>query len=99
VIADKRPGFQTLTLGTQLILNQASTFGYKGELWQAYVLYSSMVNVDERNKEIYYLAHRQMQGTIRSESPNGQPWLTLFLRCLSEQARRLEEKVEHKKLV
>ena len=75
---------------TTLLLLQA---GY------AYVPYSSLESVIERSKEAYYLAMRQTQGTIRTESPNWQPWLMFFLRSLAEQARRLEKKVEREKIV
>lgn len=61
--------------------------------------YSSLESVIEQNKEAYYLALRQTQGTIRSEAPNWQPWLVFFLRSLSEQVRRLEKKVEREKRV
>jgi len=65
----------------------------------AYVPYSSMESVIEQSKEAYYLALRQTQGTIRSDTPNWQPWLVFFLRSLAEQVRRLEKKVEREKLV
>jgi Fic family protein len=75
---------------TTLLLLQA---GY------AYVPYSSLESVIEQSKEGYYLALRQTQGTIRTESPNWQPWLVFFLRSLAEQVRRLEKKVEREKIV
>jgi len=75
---------------TTLLLLQA---GY------AYVPYSSLESVVEHNKEAYYLALRQTQGTIRTDAPNWQPWLMFFLRALSEQVKRLEKKVEREKLV
>jgi Fic family protein len=75
---------------TTLLLLQA---GY------AYVSYSSLESVVEQNKESYYLALRQTQGTIRTEAPNWQPWLVFFLRSLAEQVRRLEIKVEREKRV
>ena len=75
---------------TTLLLLQA---GY------AYAPYSSLESVVETNKEAYYLALRQTQGTIRTEAPNWQPWITFFLRSLAEQVRRLEKKVEREKLV
>jgi len=75
---------------TALLLIQA---GY------AYVPYSSLESVIEVNKEAYYLALRQTQGTIRTETPNWQPWLVFFLRSLAEQVRRLEKKVEREKIV
>src|SRR3990172_9131519 len=65
----------------------------------AYVPYSSLESVVELSKEAYYLALRQTQGTIRSDTPNWQPWLVFFLQSLSEQVRRLEKKVEREKLV
>lgn len=65
----------------------------------AYVPYSSLESVIEHNKEAYYLALRQTQGTIRADVPNWQPWLTFFLRALSEQVKRLEKKVAREKLI
>jgi len=65
----------------------------------AHVPYSSLESVIELNKETYYLALRQTQGTIRSVAPNWQPWLMFFLRSLAEQVRRLEKKVEREKIV
>jgi Fic family protein len=75
---------------TTLLLLQA---GY------AYVPYSSLESVVEQSKEAYYLALRQTQGTIRTASPNWQPWLVFFLRSLAEQVRRLEKKVEREQIV
>ena len=75
---------------TTLLLLQA---GY------AYVPYSSLESVIEHNKEAYHLALRQTQGTIRADAPDWQPWLTFFLRTLSEQVKRLEKKVAREKLV
>ena len=75
---------------TTLLLMQA---GY------AYVPYSSLESVIELNKEAYYLALRQTQGTIRSESPNWNSWIVFFLRSLVEQVRRLEKKVERERIV
>ena len=75
---------------TTLLLIQA---GY------AYVPYSSLESVIELNKEAYYLALRQTQGTIRTDAPNWQPWLVFFLRSLAEQVRRLEKKVERERIV
>jgi len=75
---------------TTLLLLQA---GY------VYVPFSSLESVIELNKEAYYLALRQTQGTIRTEAPDWQPWLVFFLRSLAEQVRRLEKKVEREKIV
>jgi len=73
---------------TTLLLLQA---GY------AYAPYSSLENVIEHSKESYYLALRQTQGTIRSGTPDWQPWLRFFLRALQQQKRRLAVKVEREK--
>jgi Fic family protein len=73
---------------TTLLLLQA---GY------AYVPYSSLESVIENSKESYYLALRQTQSTIRSESPNWQPWLIFFIRSMQQQKRRLAVKVEREK--
>lgn len=73
---------------TTLLLLQA---GY------AYVPYSSLESVIEQNKEGYYLALRQTQGTLRTDAPDWQPWLVFFLRALQEQKRRLAVKVEREK--
>jgi Fic family protein len=75
---------------TTLLLLQA---GYE------YVPYSSLESVVEQNKEAYYLALRQTQGTIWTETPDWQPWLEFFLRSLAEQARRLNTKLERERLV
>ena len=75
---------------TTLLLIQA---GY------AYVPFCSLESVIELNKEAYYLALRQTQGTIRTEEPNWQPWLVFFLQSLAEQVRRLEKKVIREKIV
>lgn len=75
---------------TTLLLIQA---GY------TYVPYSSLESVIELNKEAYYLALRQTQGSIRSDAPNWQPWLAFFLRSMAEQVRRLKKKVERERIV
>ena len=69
------------------------------DLGYAYVPYSSLESVIELNKEAYYLALRQTQGSIRTDAPNWQPWLVFFLRSLAEQVRRLEKKIEREKIV
>ena len=74
---------------TTLLLLQA---GY------SYVPYSSLESVIEQSKEEYYLALRQTQGTILTDSPHWQPWLLFFLRALQQQVRRLAFKVEREKI-
>lgn len=75
---------------TTLLLLQA---GY------AYVPYSSLESIIEQSKEGYYLALRQTQGTIRTDTPDWQPWLHFFLRALRQQVKRLSAKIEREKLV
>ena len=70
---------------TTLLLLQA---GY------AHVPYASLESVIEDNKGNYYLALRQTQGNIRTDSPDWQPWLLFFLRALQQQKRRLALKIE-----
>jgi Fic family protein len=64
----------------------------------AYVPYSSLESIIENNKEGYYLALRQTQGTIRTNAPDWGPWLTFFMRALVQQKRRLATKVEREKI-
>ena len=75
---------------TTLLLLQA---GY------VYVPYSSLESVIEQNKRGYYIALRQKQGTIRTEEPNWQPWVTFFLNSLVSQVKRLEAKIEREHLL
>lgn len=75
---------------TTLLLLQA---GY------SYVPFSSLERVIESNKEGYYLALRQTQGTIRTNSPNWQDWTVFFLRSLQKQVRNLNAKLEKEKLL
>lgn len=64
-----------------------------------YVPYSSLDSIIELNKEEYYLALRQTQGTIKTENQNWQPWLIFFIRSLQQQKRRLSIKIEREKIV
>lgn len=75
---------------TTLLLLQA---GY------AYVPYSSLESIIENSKEVYYLSLRQTQSTIRTDTPNWQPWLKFFMRSLQQQKRRLEIKVEREQII
>ena len=70
---------------TTLLLLQA---GY------VYVPYCSLESVVEHNKDASYLALRQTQQTIHSDTPDWQPWLLFFMRALQQQKRRLAEKVD-----
>ena len=73
---------------TTLLLLQA---GY------IYVPYSSLESVIEQSKDNYYLALRQTQQSIHTETPNWQQWLLFFMRALQQQKRRLAAKVEREK--
>ncbi len=64
-----------------------------------YVPYSSLESVVEQSKEGYYLALRQTQGTIRTERPDWQPWVTYFLRALQSQKSRLATKIEQERSI
>jgi Fic family protein len=69
------------------------------QLGYAYVPYSSLESIIEQNKQGYYMALRQTQGTIRTETPNWQPWLVFFLNSLCSQVKRLGEKIEREKVM
>lgn len=65
----------------------------------AYVPYSSLESVIEQSKEGYYLALRRTQGTIRTDTPDWQPWLNFFLRSLQQQKARLEIKLTRERVL
>ena len=65
----------------------------------AYVPYSSLESIIEENKQGYYLALRQTQGTNRTDEPNWQPWLRFFLSSICSQVKRLEAKVDRERLM
>ena len=77
------------TLTTLLLLKS----GY------AYVSYSSLESVIEKNKESYYLALRQTQGTIRTDTPDWQPWVLYFLKALGKQKQILERKIKRERMI
>ena len=64
-----------------------------------YVPYCSLESVIEQSKEAYYLALRKTQATIRTDTPNWQPWVTFFLTSLSQQKERLETKMRREHLI
>lgn len=65
----------------------------------AYVPYSSLEAVIENSKEGYYLSLRQTQVTLRSDTPDWQPWTSFFLKALQQQKQKLEVKLEREKLL
>ena len=75
---------------TTLLLLQA---GY------TYMPYGSLESVIEQSKEAYYLALRQTQVTIRSDTPDWQPWVTYFLKALRQHKDRLKRKIERERII
>jgi Fic family protein len=65
----------------------------------SYVPYSSLESVIEDNKEGYYLSLRQTQGTIRTKTPDWQPWVVYFLRSLAKQKQKLETRIQRERLI
>lgn len=63
----------------------------------AYVPYASLESVVEDNKDLYYKALRRTQATLKSESPDWEPWLGFFLRCMKKQKSNLAQKVAQEK--
>jgi len=59
-----------------------------------YVPYASLESVVEENKDLYYKALRRTQTTLKQGSPDWEPWLGFFLRCLKKQKANLAAKVE-----
>jgi Fic family protein len=49
------------------------------------VPYTSLERVIEENKDLYYKALRRTQTTLKSETPDWEPWVGFFLRCLKTQ--------------
>lgn len=64
----------------------------------SYVPYSSLESIIEENKELYYKALRLTQQSLRGKSPNWEPWLVFFLRCLARQKDALLRKMEAEQL-
>ena len=63
-------------------------FGY------SYVPYSSLESIVEDNKNGYYTALRKTQQSLKNDSPDWEPWVVFFLRCLVRQKEKLERKIE-----
>jgi Fic family protein len=60
---------------------------------------SSLESVIEQSKEAYYLALRRTQTTLRTETPDWQPWMMYFIGALNQQRARLEKKIERERLL
>jgi Fic family protein len=65
----------------------------------AYIPYSSMESIIERNKDSYYLALRRTQQTIRKEEQNWEPWLVFFLKTMAKQKDSLAKKVKEEQML
>ncbi|TVO75152.1 Fic family protein [Sedimenticola selenatireducens] len=65
----------------------------------AYVPYCSLESIIAQSKEGYYIALRKTQGTIRTKTPDWQPWIRYFLQALKKQKKRLEAKIEREHIV
>lgn len=64
-----------------------------------YVSYVSLESIIEKNKDLYYRALRRTQTTLKSDSPDWEPWLGFFLRCLEKQKSKLAAKLEREKAI
>lgn len=59
-----------------------------------YIPYVSMENIIEQNKDRYYLALRRTQTSLKTKSPEWEPWIIFFLRTVAKQKNKLLQKLE-----
>lgn len=64
----------------------------------AYVPYASLERVIEENKDLYYKALRRTQTTLASETPDWEPWVGFFLRCLKKQKDGLAPRLDRERI-
>jgi Fic family protein len=64
----------------------------------AYVPYASLERVIEENKDLYYKALRRTQTTLKSDTPDWEPWVSFFLRCLKKQKDSLAVRLTHERV-
>ena len=64
----------------------------------AYVPYASLERVIEENKDLYYKALRRTQTTLKSETPDWEPWVGFFLRCLKKQKDSLAARLDRERI-
>jgi len=64
----------------------------------SYVPYSSLESVIEKNKDNYYLALRRTQATFKSDNPDYETWILLFLNALEAQKEMLSQKIERERI-
>lgn len=60
--------------------------------------YASLERVIEENKDLYYKALRRTQTTLESETPDWQPWIGFFLRCLKRQKDGLAARLDRERI-
>ncbi|MBU0481830.1 MAG: DUF977 family protein [Proteobacteria bacterium] len=65
----------------------------------AYVPYSSMESVIEKNKDNYYRALRKTQKTLETGAPDYDAWVLFFLECMKKQKDILSEKIEREMMI
>jgi fido (protein-threonine AMPylation protein) len=58
------------------------------------VPYASLERVIEDNKDFYYKALRRTQKTLPTDTPDWEPWIGFFLRCLKKQKDNLVRRLE-----
>jgi len=61
------------------------------------VPYASLERVIEKNKELYYKALRRTQTTLKGETPDWEPWIGFFLRCLKRQKDSLSARLDRER--
>jgi Fic family protein len=59
-----------------------------------HVPYASLERVIEENKDLYYKALRRTQTTLERETPDWEPWVGFFLRCLKKQKDSLSARLD-----
>jgi Fic family protein len=64
----------------------------------AYVPYASQERVIEENKDLYYKALRRTQTTLKSKTPDWEPWVGFFLRCLKKQKDSLTARLDRERI-
>lgn len=64
----------------------------------AYVPYASLERVIEENKDLYYKALPRTQTTLRSATPDWEPWVGFFLRCLKKQKDGLAGRLDRERM-
>jgi Fic family protein len=64
----------------------------------AYVPYASLERVIEENKDLYYKALRRTQTTLKSATPDWEPWVGFFLRCLKKQKDSLAARLDRERI-